>query len=64
MKAYGHSRRDKLECKYGCCTGDSGRKRGCRKVNDRKHRKEARAMLKDDIKAGIENTVLHLDDKE
>lgn len=42
MKAYGHSRRDKLECGYGCCTGKSGKKRSCREVNDRSHRKSAR----------------------
>jgi len=42
MKAYGHSRRDKLECKYGCCTYKSGAKKGCRKVVDRTKRKAAR----------------------
>lgn len=42
MKAYGHSRRDKLECKYGCCTGKSGSKKGCQAVVDRSKRKSAR----------------------
>lgn len=42
MRAYGHSRRDKLECGYGCCTTKSGPMKGCRKVNDRSHRKAAR----------------------
>lgn len=42
MKAYGHSRRDKLECIYGCCTGKSGKKHDWRKANDRTHRKTAR----------------------
>lgn len=42
MKAYGHSRRDKLECKYGCCTGKSGAKKNCRKEVDRTKRKTAR----------------------
>jgi hypothetical protein len=42
MKAYGHSRRDKLECKYGCCTGKSGKKLNCRKAVDRSKRKAAR----------------------
>lgn len=42
MKAYGHSRRDKLECKYGCCTGKSGKAKNCRKVVDRANRKTAR----------------------
>lgn len=41
MKAYGHSRRDKLECKYGCCTGKSGAKKNCRKEVDRTKRKTA-----------------------
>ena len=42
MKAYGHSRKDKLECKHGCCTFKSGRKKNCRKVVDRANRKTAR----------------------
>jgi hypothetical protein len=50
MKAYGHSRRDKLECKYGCCTGKSGAKKGMREVNDRGHRKTARREAKQHIK--------------
>lgn len=42
MKAYGHSRKDKQECKYGCCTGKSGAKKCGRKVVDRANRKTAR----------------------
>lgn len=42
MKAYGHSRKDKLECKYGCCTSKSGKKKNCRNVVDRANRKTAR----------------------
>lgn len=42
MKAYGHSRKDKLECKYGCCTSKSGKKKNCRDVVDRANRKTAR----------------------
>lgn len=42
MKPYGHSRRDKLECKYGCCVGKSGKDRTCREVVDRANRKTAR----------------------
>jgi hypothetical protein len=42
MKAYGHSRRDMLACKYGCCTTKSDKKKGCRKVVDRANRKTAR----------------------
>ena len=39
MKAYGHSRSDKLECKYGCCTSKSGKMLNCRLVVDRANRK-------------------------
>ena len=46
MKAYGHSRRDKLECKYGCCTLKSGAKKSCRKVVDRTKRKAARRIVR------------------
>lgn len=42
MKAYGHSRKDKQECKYGCCTTKSGQKKNCRKEVDRANRKTAR----------------------
>ena len=42
MKAYGHSRRDKLECEYGCCTGKCGKKKNCRASVDRARRKAAR----------------------
>jgi hypothetical protein len=44
MKAYGHSRRDKLECKYGCCTTKSGVKKNCRVLVDRARRKAARRV--------------------
>ena len=42
MKAYGHSRKDKLECDFGCCVGKSGKDRSCRAVVDRANRKTAR----------------------
>jgi len=42
MKAYGHSRRDKLECPFGCCTSKSGKMKHSRKVVDRANRKTAR----------------------
>ena len=45
MKAYGHSRRDKLECKHGCCTTKSGVKKACRKIVDRSNRKTARQEM-------------------
>lgn len=46
MKAYGHSRRDKIECKYGCCTTKSGPKKNCRAVVDKSNRKTARQSAK------------------
>lgn len=42
MKAYGHSRKDKQECKYGCCTTKSGKEKNCREVVDKTKRKAAR----------------------
>lgn len=42
MKPYGHSRKDKQECKYGCCTTKSGKKKNCRGEVDRANRKTAR----------------------
>lgn len=43
MKAYGYSRRAKLECRFGCCTGrDAGKQRNARKQNDAARRKAAR----------------------
>jgi len=46
MKAYGHTRRDKLECDYGCCTGKSGKEKNCRGDVDRAKRKTARRQDK------------------
>lgn len=42
MKAYGHSRSDKIECRYGCCTTKSGKAKNCRTLVDRANRKSAR----------------------
>lgn len=43
MKSYGHSRRDKLQCRYGCCQLKRGTKFGSqREVADRNRRKTAR----------------------
>lgn len=42
MKAYGHSRKDKWSCVYGCCTGKSDKKKNCREDVDRSKRKTAR----------------------
>lgn len=42
MKPYGHSRKDKEECKYGCCTLKSGKHKNCRETVDRANRKTAR----------------------
>jgi len=48
MKAYGHSRKDKMECKFGCCTGKSGKMLHCRNIVDRSNRKTARQEAKRD----------------
>jgi len=45
MKAYGHSRKDKMECKFGCCTGKSGKMKNCRGTVDRANRKTARQEM-------------------
>ena len=45
MHAYGHSRKDKQECIYGCCTGKSGKKKNCRKVVDKANKKTARRLF-------------------
>jgi len=50
MKAYGHSRKDKQECRYGCCTGKSGKERSCREVVDRSNRKTARQYANVEIR--------------
>ncbi len=44
MKPYGHSRRDKQTCRFGCCTTKSGQKLNCRHVVDRSKRKTARQV--------------------
>lgn len=44
MHPYGHSRRDKLECRFGCCAGKSHPKRNSRKIVDRANRKTARQL--------------------
>jgi hypothetical protein len=54
MKAYGHSRTDKLECEYGCCNGKSGKQKNCRGAVDKANRKTARqdaaAIVNDSLK--------------
>lgn len=54
MKAYGHSRKDKIECQYGCCTTKSGVKKNCRAVVDKANRKTARQMAFKEISKMIE----------
>ena len=58
MKAYGFNRRDKLECKYGCCTFTAGKNRNCRIDSDREARKAARSDAKKYVAEEIK------DDKE
>jgi hypothetical protein len=55
MKAYGHSRKDKQECKYRCCTTKSGPKKNCRHIVDRANRKTARQNVSNEITQGLEN---------
>lgn len=57
MKAYGHSRTDKLECKYGCCTSKSGKKKNCRDAVDRSNRKTARQEAAVEGRKGVKDTV-------
>lgn len=56
MHAYGHSRRDKLECRYGCCTGKSGKDRSCRKTVDRANRKSARQQHRGECQSGTNSS--------
>ena len=49
MHPYGHSRTDKQECKYGCCTHKSGKNLNCREVVDRANKKTARQLDKEYI---------------
>lgn len=53
MKAYGHSRSDKIECRYGCCTTKSGKAKNCRTVVDRSNRKSARQVGDNEVVAGV-----------
>lgn len=46
MRAYGFNRRDKLSCKYGCCTGFAGKEKNCRKKSDAEAKKAARLEAK------------------
>lgn len=58
MKAYGHSRSDKLECKYGCCTSKSGKAKNCRGVVDRANRKTARQSGIKEIAVSIRQSLV------
>lgn len=50
MHPYGHSRKDKLECQYGCCSFKSGKDKNCRNVVDKANRKTARQEQKKEVK--------------
>lgn len=54
MKAYGHTRTDKLECDYGCCTTKSGKRKNCRKIVDKSKRKKARQQVNDIVSHEID----------
>lgn len=49
MKAYGHSRKDKDTCQFGCCTTKSGKHKNDRDAVDRQNRKSARQAAKKEI---------------
>lgn len=52
MKSYGHDRRDKLACAYGCCDYKKGSVfANCRAVCDRRAKKRARAVGKADCRS-------------
>ena len=53
MKPYGYTRKDKLECEYGCCTFKGGRHKKCRKIIDRIKRKTARQISLSNIKEEV-----------
>ena len=58
MKAYGHSRHDKIECKYGCCTTKSGKAKNCRSLVDRANRKTARQSGVKEITVRIRESLI------
>ena len=58
MKAYGHSRHDKIECKYGCCTTKSGKAKNCRGLVDRANRKTARQLGIKEISVSIRQSLV------
>ena len=53
MKAYGFNRRDKLTCKYGCCTlnGDKHRNSAARAAKEAKKtaRADARKFIAEEV---------------
>ena len=53
MKAYGYSRADKRECKYGCCTFKAGKYRSCRELIDKTARKSARFEANKEIQKSM-----------
>jgi hypothetical protein len=54
MKAYGFSRKEKLSCKYGCCSMKKGNKfSNAAKVLQRRARKVARRISKLIIKQQV-----------
>lgn len=62
MKAYGHTRKDKIECKYGCCTTKSGKKKNCRDIVDKTKHKKARQFQKKECEVIEENLVVQMEE--
>lgn len=53
MKAYGHTRKDKQECEYGCCGTKSLPQKNCRGLVDKAKRKKARQSSKVEIEKEV-----------
>ena len=52
MKAYGHSRRDKLTCRFGCCDLKGSKYKNSRHLVDKARRKAARRFVCNEIIRG------------
>jgi hypothetical protein len=53
MKSYGHYRRDKLTCQYGCCAEIWNKNKNSRLKCDKTRRKTARQKAVKEIKQEI-----------
>ncbi len=60
MHAYGHTRKDKQECDFGCCGTKSLKGRRCQCVVDKTNRKAARQLAAKEITETIETENLEI----